>query len=64
MDVAIDRTRCMGSSMCEAEAPDVFAVDDDGVLHILVEQVGRGQLHAVTAAVERCPNEALKLIDA
>lgn len=53
----------MGSGMCEAEAPDVFEVGEDGVVLFLAENVTPGQVDGVTAAVERCPNEALKLIE-
>ena len=33
--VEVDRDRCVGSGTCEALAPDVFEVDDDGVLAVL-----------------------------
>ena len=37
MKVGVDRDRCVGSGTCEALAPDVFEVDDDGVLTLLRE---------------------------
>jgi ferredoxin len=35
--VGVDRDRCVGSGTCEALAPDVFEVGDDGVLTLLRE---------------------------
>jgi len=63
MHVVVDRTRCMGSGRCEATAPDLFEVGDDGVVLLLAGNVTPGQVDAVTAAVERCPNEALKMFE-
>jgi len=28
--IVVDRDRCTGLGMCEAEAPDLFEVQDDG----------------------------------
>src|SRR5262245_48430622 len=30
MKIEVDRNRCEGHAMCEAVAPDLFSVDDDG----------------------------------
>src|SRR4030088_2666238 len=32
MRIVVDRDRCTGLGMCEAEAPDLFEVQDDGTL--------------------------------
>lgn len=63
MKVTVDRTRCLGLAMCEAKAPDVFEIDDDGALLILAKRVHANQLDAVTAAVDGCPTEALLLAE-
>ena len=57
--VAVDREVCMGAGVCEVEAPEVFELDDDGVLQVreLVD------LPAVETAVRACPPGALQLID-
>ncbi len=63
MKVAVDRTKCMGLGICEAQAPGVFEIGDDGVLLIQTENATPDQLGAVTAAVKGCPSEALSLIE-
>jgi ferredoxin len=57
--VVVDRDVCMSSGVCEMEAPEVFELDPDGVLHVreLVD------LAAVETAVRACPTGALELID-
>jgi ferredoxin len=49
----------MSTGMCELAAPEVFELDDDGVL-----QVGEvTDLDAVATAVRSCPTGALSIID-
>jgi ferredoxin len=59
--IVVDRDRCVGSGSCEALAPDVFEVDDDGVLTVLREQPGDDELSDVRDAVTACPTRALAL---
>jgi ferredoxin len=59
--IVVDRDRCVGSGSCEALAPDVFEVDDDGVLTVLREQPGDDELPDVRDAVTACPTRALAL---
>ncbi len=63
MRITVDRRRCTGLGICEAMAPDVFEVDENGDLLLLTETVSTGQLDEVRAAVEGCPTEALRLAD-
>jgi ferredoxin/predicted GNAT family acetyltransferase len=61
MRVLVDRDRCVGSGTCEALAPDVFEVDDDGVLVVLREEPADGEEPDVRDAVTACPTRALSL---
>jgi ferredoxin len=61
--VEVDRDRCVGSGTCEALAPAVFEVDDDGVLAVLRPEPGEGELADVRDAVAACPTRALALAD-
>ena len=61
--VEVDRDRCVGSGTCEALAPTVFEVDDDGVLAVLRPQPGEGEVRDVRDAVQACPTRALALAD-
>jgi ferredoxin len=60
--VEVDRDRCVGSGACEALAPAVFEVDDDGVLAVLREPA-EDELPDVREAVQACPTRALTLAD-
>ena len=59
----VDRTRCLGTGGCEAVAPEVFEVGDDGVVRVLVDRVARDDEEAVRDAVDACPTLALHLAD-
>jgi ferredoxin len=61
--VVVDRDRCVGSGTCEALAPDVFEVDDDGVLALLRPEPGEARLPDVQDAVRSCPTRALSVVD-
>ena len=61
MRIEVDRDRCVGSGSCEALAPDVFEVDDDGVLVVLRESLADEEVADVRDAVTACPTRALSL---
>jgi ferredoxin len=61
--IEVDRDRCVGSGSCEALAPTVFEVDDDGVLAVLRAELGEADLPDVRDAVTACPTRALALAD-
>jgi ferredoxin len=59
--ITVDRTRCTGQAMCESIAPDLFRVDDEGLLTLTAGAVPDGRLDDAEQAVACCPNEALRL---
>jgi ferredoxin len=61
--VVVDRERCVGSGSCEALAPAVFEVDDDGVLALLRPEPADDELADVRDAVQACPTRALTLAE-
>jgi ferredoxin len=61
--VVVDRDRCVGSGSCEALAPAVFEVDDDGVLALLRPEPADDELADVRDAVQACPTRALTLAE-
>jgi ferredoxin len=63
MRLMVDYTRCSGVGLCEAEAPDLFEVQDDGSLIQLVERPGDDRREAAEAAVASCPYQALQIIE-
>jgi ferredoxin len=61
--VEVDRELCASTGGCEAAAPDVFEVGDDGVLVVLRPEPDAADLPDVRAAVRVCPTRALSLTD-
>ena len=61
--IEVDRERCVGSGACEARAPDVFEVDDDGVLVVHRSEPADDELSDVQDAVQACPTRALSLAE-
>lgn len=63
MRIEVDRTRCTALAMCEAEAPDLFEVRDDGWLDVLDERPPEEQREELERAVRSCPTEALRIVE-
>lgn len=61
--VVVDRERCVGSGSCELLAPEVFEVDDDGVLTVLAPEPASDDVPAVRDAVTACPTQALQVVE-
>ncbi len=59
--VQVDPDLCVGSGACEALAPDVFEVDEDGVLVVHRAEPADEDLPGVRDAVRACPTRALSL---
>ncbi|MEW6581268.1 MAG: ferredoxin [Actinomycetota bacterium] len=60
--VLVDHGLCMGTRVCSARAPQVFAVDDATNLSSpLPGEVDGGLADAVREAVGDCPQEAISL---
>ena len=61
--VLVDREMCVGSGACEALAPDVFEVDDDGVLIVHRPEPADDEVADARDAVQACPTRALSLTE-
>jgi ferredoxin len=59
--IVVDRDLCEGNRKCMREAPEVFRVDEDDQVQLLVEHPGPELLAKVQSAVDRCPRGALSL---
>jgi len=61
--VAINADTCISSGQCEMLEPDVFVVDDELVIGVVV---GAGQLARSRAeeVVDRCPAAAISIVAA
>ncbi len=61
MKVVVDWDRCEANAVCMRAAPEVFRVDDDDRLHLLVVDVPPELHPKVERAVRACPRGALSL---
>jgi sterol 14-demethylase len=61
MRVRIDWDLCQGHANCMGDAPEVFQVDDDGKLTVLLEQPPESLRDKVASAVRYCPTGAIRL---
>lgn len=59
MRVNADLDECEGNAVCAGIAPEVFEVDDDEKVHILVPQPPAELQDRVRKAVDGCPKRAL-----
>ena len=61
--IEVDRDRCASTGGCEALAPEVFEIGDDGALVILQPEPPAELMSAVQEAIAGCPTRALRLAD-
>jgi ferredoxin len=61
--IVVDRDLCESNAVCVRTAPDMFVVDDDDKLRLLVERPTADQMDRARAAVRRCPKRALSLVE-
>ncbi len=61
MELRVDRDLCEANAVCCGLAPDVFALDDDEQL-VITQPFPPDRLPIVQKAVERCPKNALELL--
>lgn len=61
MKLSFDPDLCEANGICVGIAPDVFELDDDDQLRLLVTEVPADRVPDVEDAVAQCPKAALKL---
>jgi len=61
--IHVDRDLCASTGGCEALAPDVFEIGDDGALVVHRPEPDERDLPDVRAAVSACPTRALTLAE-
>jgi ferredoxin len=60
MKITVDWNLCEAHGQCEFAAPDVFTINDEGVLE-LNENPDESERANVEQAIRRCPTRALSL---
>ncbi|MDQ0382872.1 ferredoxin [Amycolatopsis thermophila] len=60
--IEIDRHRCEGHGLCEQAAPEIFRLDDEGEVELLVPEDIVPELRVqAEAGVRVCPVAALRV---
>jgi ferredoxin len=57
----VDPEECEANAVCVGIAPEMFDLDDDDTLHVLVEHPVGDQVDKARDAVDSCPKRALFL---
>jgi ferredoxin len=60
VEVSVDRNRCVGVGQCELLEPDVFRVDDDDGLAVVIGAATLPRPRA-DVVVEKCPSGAISI---
>jgi ferredoxin len=63
MKIEVDYDACEANAVCAGLVPEVFEVDDDDNLNILVDEVPARFADGVRHAVRSCPKAALRLAE-
>ncbi|MEE8558137.1 MAG: ferredoxin [Myxococcota bacterium] len=63
MKIEVDYDLCEANAVCMDICPQVFKVDEEDNLHILIEQPGPEHRAKVEEAIRLCPRQALSLIE-
>ena len=61
MRVVVNRALCDGNGNCAAAAPELFLLDADDNLMILMDSFGEDLRAKAEAAIRSCPKNALSL---
>jgi ferredoxin len=62
MQVSVDRDRCTGHAQCNAVAPDVYDLDDDGYCVIPNNDVSAGLENQAENGAAACPEQAITVV--
>jgi ferredoxin len=57
--VIVNRESCRGYGNCLLAAPEMFDLDDDGLVVLRQEYVGEDALGAVQRAIYDCPTDSI-----
>ena len=63
LKIEVDFDRCESNAVCMAVAPAYFEVRDDDFLYVLRDEVADEDRAEVQQAVDRCPKQAISLVE-
>ena len=63
MKVVVDYDLCEANALCMEQAPEVFRVEEDDTLTVLLEEPPDALRTKVEEAVRLCPRQAISIRD-
>ena len=63
MKVVVDYDLCEANAICMQQAPEVFRVEEDDTLTVLLEDVPAAFQETAREAERLCPRQAIRLED-
>ncbi len=64
MKVSIINENCIGCGQCEATCSEVFKVEDDGIAHVINDEIKENLKEDVELAANGCPTDAIEIKNA
>ena len=64
LKVVINKPACCGYGVCAEICPDVYKLDENGIVYVDNELVPVGQEDLAREGADACPQSALKVVDA
>ena len=61
--VTADRSRCCGYGLCAQMCPEVYHLDEDGLIVLAMDRVPPELVEAAREGAAACPAEALEVSD-
>ncbi len=63
MKIVIDYDLCEANALCMEAAPEVFRVEEDDTLTVIIEEPGEELRAKVEEAARLCPRQAISLLE-
>lgn len=63
LQVVVDYDLCEANALCMEACPEVFEVDDEDNLQVLVEQPDSALREKLLAAERACPRQAIRVVE-
>jgi ferredoxin len=61
MKAKVIADQCIGDGICADTCPEVFEMGDDGLAHVIVDEVPADAEATCREAAEACPTEAIEI---
>ncbi len=63
MNIVVDEGNCSACEVCVDTCPEVFEINDDGIVALLINPVPEEHKEAAQEAIDGCPSEAIVIED-